>query len=290
MKTSKLLAGAAALAIAFAAAGAASAQNARSKAEDEAVPGVEWDKKRLERLERNLRKFERALNQNNEAGTPTLIEPDPEVVALQAVVDGLTRRIDDLEATNQRQNGSLDEKTAEVSALRRLAAEQRAQLDELRTRVAEVESKLAAQEQAAAQAEAIGEATSGDPAKDFQSAMQLMLDGEYAGAGTAFEAFVERFPDAAQAPEAWYRLGETRYLREDFTGAATAYASALKGWPKAKWAPEATLKLGAALNSLKRDTQACAALKEFDRRYAPGSAAALRGRATALKTRAKCAA
>lgn len=285
MSMSKLLAGAAALALTFAAAAPVAARQA-----DPAATGIAWDKKRLERLERNLRKFERALNQNNEAGTPTLIEPDPEVVALTARVEDMVRRLDDLEGANQRQNAAIDEKTAEIAALRRQLAQASGQIDALNTRLAESESKLAAQEQAAAQAQVIGETTAGDPAADFQAAMQLMLDGEYAGAGTAFEAFVQRWPDAPQVAEANYRLGETRYLREDFTGAAAAYATALQGWPKAKWAPEATLKLAAALSGLKRDTQACGALKEFDRRYAAGSPTALRGRVSALKTRAKCAA
>jgi tol-pal system protein YbgF len=284
MNTFKLLAAAAALALILASGAPAVARQA-----DPAATGVAWDKKRLERLERNLRRVERALNQNNAAGTPTLIEPDPEVVALTARVEDLARRLEDLEGANQRQNAALDERSAEITALRRQLTQAAGQIDVLTTRLAESESKLAAQEEAAAQSQAIGETTAGDPAADFQAAMQLMLDGEYAGAGAAFEAFVQRWPDAPQAAEANYRLGETRYLREDFAGAAAAYATALQGWPRARWASEATLKLAAALNGLKRDTHACGALKEFDRRYAAGSPTALRGRAAALKTRAKCA-
>ena len=49
------------------------------------------DKKRLERLERNVRRLERAVGQYNENGEPLIIQPDPETVALQGQVDGVGR-------------------------------------------------------------------------------------------------------------------------------------------------------------------------------------------------------
>src|SRR5690606_21118322 len=49
------------------------------------APAIEWNERRLERLERNVRKLEHALTQRNAAGAPaSLLEPDPEVVALMS--------------------------------------------------------------------------------------------------------------------------------------------------------------------------------------------------------------
>ena len=38
---------------------------------------IEWDKRRLDQLDRNVRRLERALTQRNAAGQPVLVEPEP---------------------------------------------------------------------------------------------------------------------------------------------------------------------------------------------------------------------
>ena len=38
---------------------------------------TQWDNRRLEQLDRNVRRLERALTQRNAAGQPVLVEPDP---------------------------------------------------------------------------------------------------------------------------------------------------------------------------------------------------------------------
>ncbi|MFN3538172.1 MAG: hypothetical protein ACK4Y4_12060, partial [Brevundimonas sp.] len=47
---------------------------------------VEWTPRRLDQLDRNVRRLERAVTQRNAAGVPVIIETDPEVVILQGVV------------------------------------------------------------------------------------------------------------------------------------------------------------------------------------------------------------
>lgn len=68
---------------------------------------IQWDKRRLDQLDRNVRRLERAVTQRNAAGQPVLVEPDPEVVALQGRVDLMNRRLQDLEATVLRVNGDI---------------------------------------------------------------------------------------------------------------------------------------------------------------------------------------
>jgi hypothetical protein len=41
------------------------------------MEAVQWDKRRLDQLDRNVRRLERALTQRNAAGQPVLVEPDP---------------------------------------------------------------------------------------------------------------------------------------------------------------------------------------------------------------------
>jgi TolA-binding protein len=237
-------------------------------------PGIEWDKKRLERLERNVRRLERAIGQFNENGEPLIIQPDPETVALQGQVEVLSRRVSDLEETLRRVNGQLEQNQFDFERSQRALSD----------RIATLESRLGAAEEALA----VPTSATGDSKADFDAAMQMMMAGEYAAAARAWEAYVQVWPQAPETAEAWYRLGETRYIGSDGAGAAAAYATALKGWPRTRWAPDATAKLAASLADLGRNREACAAVGEFDRRYASAAAAAVKARAASTRTKAQC--
>lgn len=243
---------------------------------------IEWDKRRLDRLDRNVRRLERALTQRNAAGDPVLLEPDPEVIALEGRVAILDRRLEDLEATVQRVNADLERLTFALDESERTNAA-------LARTLASVGDRLDALESAAAEAApAAPSSPTGDPDTDFTAAMRLMNEGDFAAARRAFETFVVTWPDADQTPEAQFRLGETRFIAEDNAGAVQAYAAALRGWPRARWAGEAVIKLATALEADGRAEQACQALGEFERRYAEGAAAALRARAAQAGVRADC--
>ena len=268
------------------------------------APGVEWDKKRLDRLERSVERLENTIaHMRPDKAPPNLVEPDPEVVALEARADELTSRIGDLESALRKINGDLDTANLELDRSHKAEAEAHAANDALAARVGALEGKIAdiekAQAAAAAAAAAppaadgstVGQmsaAPTGDSAAEFRSAMALMTNGDYAGASQAFAAFVAKWPNAADTPEAHYRLAETYYVRDDQPNSALEYAASLKDWPHAKWAPDATVKLAQAFSNLGHDKDACATLGEFDHRYAKDATASVKSRAVALKTKAKC--
>lgn len=253
-------------------------------AQSEGPPVIEWDKRRLERLERNVRKLENQLGRANRDPNqpPTIIEPDPEVLALQARVAEMSMAQRDLEDTLRRITGQLETSGFDLAEARREQLELRNEVGPLRTRIAELETRLALLEQA--------NVAVGDPQADYDAALKLMNDGAYTEASQAWEAFVEKYPEAEQTPEALYRLGESLYVRDEPALAAAAYARSLRGWPKTTWAAEATLKLATSLANIGRNNEACAAAAEFDKRYAETSSARARARSESVKTRAKCAA
>ena len=109
-------------------------------------------------------------------------------------------------------------------------------------------------------------------------------------ADRAFQTLAVTWPDAPEAREASSRLGDLRVAQNDRAGAVQAYAAALRGWPRVAWAGETTLKLADSLAATDQKTQACAALSEFNRRYAEAAAPNLRTRAGQIRTRAECAA
>lgn len=249
-----------------------------------------WDAKKLQKLDRNVRKLERTIaRMENKPNPPILIEPDPEVVALQATVDTLSRKVDEHSVTITRMTGQLEEAQHQNQT-------QQSQIDALLARVDTLTRRVDLNDAHIKDIEAVlappppPPPSTGDAQSDFERAFNMMTSNQTDDAIRAFEAFTTTWPEASQLPEAWFRLGVLRASRQDTQGAIAAYATALKGWPKASWAPEATVKLAAALVDANRPTEACQALAQFDRVYAKMATTDTKALAKSLKVRAKCAA
>lgn len=246
---------------------------------------IQWDKRRLEQLDRNVRRLERAVTQRNAAGQPVIIEPDPEVVALQGRVAMMDRRLSDLEATVQRVNGDIERLTFQLDeAVRDNAA--------LGTRLRDAEGRVRAMETAAAREAELNApipttSPTGDAARDLTAAVRLAASDPARG-DRALQTVIAAWPDTPQGREASSRLGDLRVAAGDHAGAVSAYATALQGWPTAPWAAATTLELANALNATDRKTQACTALTEFTRRYAEAASPAVRTRAGEARTRIGC--
>ncbi|MFN5210706.1 tol-pal system protein, partial [Brevundimonas sp.] len=216
---------------------------------------VEWDRRALDRLDRNVRRLERALTQRNAAGQPVLLEPDPETIALQGQTQNLDRRLSDMEATVQRVNADLERLTFAVDEARDDSAALRRRLSDAERRIGELERAAeAAREEAALSGPITANSPTGDAAQDLTAAVSLARTDARRGA-RALETVVITWPDTPQAREANLRLGDLRAAADDDAGAVQAWAAALQGWPRAAWAAEATLKLAEGLIATDRRTQ-----------------------------------
>jgi tol-pal system protein YbgF len=131
------------------------------------------------------------------------------------------------------------------------------------------------------------EAEARDPAELFAEAHGQLLDGDFDGAQSGFETFVNDNPDHAMAGEAWYWLGETFFVRSDFAEAADAYIAALRAQPNGEKAPDSLVRLAASLNGMGRQADACATLGRFAGQF-PNASAASRARARRESVRAGC--
>jgi len=250
--------------------------------------GTVWDVKKLQQLDRDVRKLERSVARvENKQTPPILIEPDPEVVALQATVDSLSRKLDDNANTVTRLTGSLEEAQHQNQLLAQQISALTARTDTLVKRADLAEAHLKDIDVALAPPPP-PPPSKGDAESDFEQAFNLLSSGQTDDAERAFTAFTTTWPESSQLPEAWFRLGQIRTMKKDSSGAVAAYATALKGWPKSSWAPEATVKLAAALSDSNRPTEACQALAQFDRVYAKMAATENRALAKDLKAKNKC--
>ena len=246
---------------------------------------IQWDKRRLEQLDRNVRRLERAVTQRNAAGQPVIIEPDPELIALQGRVGIMDRRVDDMEATLQRMNGDLERLTFQLDEAGRDNTALGARLRDAEGRIRTMEE--AAEREAELNAPISSTSPTGDATRDLTAAARLAASDPARG-DRALQTVTLAWPDTPQAREASSRLGDLRVSAGDHAGAVSAYATALQGWPTAPWAASTTLELANALNATDRKTQACTALTEFNRRYAEAASAAVRARAGEARTRIGC--
>jgi tol-pal system protein YbgF len=128
----------------------------------------------------------------------------------------------------------------------------------------------------------------GEELQAYRAARQTLDSGDYVGGASALQEYLDRYPTSPRAAEANYWLGRTLALRNMHAEAAGAYARALKGWPQASWAGDAVVRLSASLIELKRGSDACKALAEFDSRYRAKSGAALNARAKDARAQAAC--
>jgi tol-pal system protein YbgF len=247
--------------------------------------------KRLDKMEKVVRELRSIVFQGRDTGKPVIVQP----AETDAQIAALSDKLNDLQLTLTRMNGQNEVLTHDLDQARRTGDSQKARADALDQRLAALEKKIADQEATAAAAAVAPPAVAAqaaaptDPNAAFKSARQLLLDGDYGGAESAFSGYVATFPDSAKAPEARYWLGETQFVREAYGDAAGNYLGAVRGWPQTSWAPDAVLKLSRALVALKKPADACKTLDELAKRY-PKAPSAVTAKAAVTRVQAKCAA
>jgi len=131
-------------------------------------------------------------------------------------------------------------------------------------------------------------AAADDEASVYRAARKTLDSGDYVGGAQALQDYLDRYPTSPRASEANYWLGRTLAVRNMHAEAATAYARALMGWPQNSWAGDAVVRLASSLVELKRESQACGALAEFNTRYRAKATAAVRTRAKEVGGQAAC--
>ena len=243
--------------------------------------------RRLDRVEQTLREMRAILFQGRDTGQPVVVQPSGAQQQLDLMVD----RVADHEATLRRLNGQIDSLATDVAAMRRDAARDSTQMrtqvetsEQILRRLDGIERQLAARAEAAAATE---RAIATDPVAGFDAAMQLYASGQNRAASEAFRAWLAANPDASDAAEANYYLGETLYRQSSYNDAALAYIAAIRGYPTTSWAPDAMVKLAVSLIETRRNPDACGILSEFNTRY-PRANAALKAQAAQARTRARC--
>lgn len=241
------------------------------------------DARRLDRMEKVVRELRAIVFQGRDIGKPVVVQP----AETDFQVQELGRRVGDLERTLRNLNGQIESLTNEATQARRAYGDMQAQNKALQDRLAAYEQQFAPAAPPPTADPGAGPAAGPSANDTFSQSRQLMLAGEYDAAERGWQDFVARFGDNAKAPEARYWLGKTLAVRGAHNEAAASYIQSIRGWPQTSWAPDAVVELSRELHALKKTSEACAMLSEFDRRY-PKAVPAVKSRAATVRSQAKC--
>ena len=84
----------------------------------------------------------------------------------------------------------------------------------------------------------------GDEQSAYGQAFDALKRGDYVESARGFQAFLNAYPNAALAPNAWYWLGESYYVTQNYPIAQRAFEALLGQFPESGKAPDALLKKG----------------------------------------------
>lgn len=126
-----------------------------------------------------------------------------------------------------------------------------------------------------------------DPNAAFDYASRFLLDGDYQRAKSAFELYVEAFPNHARTPDAQFRLGEIHLALGENAAAADVFINHIRNYPNDPRAAEAYLKLGTAFSRLDKPSEACTVFKTMKTKF-PSAASAVVQRADIEMARIDC--
>jgi tol-pal system protein YbgF len=127
------------------------------------------------------------------------------------------------------------------------------------------------------------------PQQQYDSAMELLRAGDYAGAQGGLQLFLDLNPDHPLAANAAYWLAETYYVRKNYAAAAAAFARNYQTYGKdAPKAFDNLLKLGMSLEGLGENQKACLSYAELAKEF-PNAPAHIQQALARERARAECA-
>lgn len=110
---------------------------------------------------------------------------------------------------------------------------------------------------------------------EYNTALDLLKAGDYEQARSKFDRFVSDYPNSEFSDNAWYWLGEARYVDRIYEGAIAAFQRVIKRFPDSNKVPGAQYKLGVIYDEQGKAQQAREALQQVIQEYPDDNAAEL---------------
>lgn len=129
------------------------------------------------------------------------------------------------------------------------------------------------------------------PSEDVSQLGQIgktkLAEGDFAGAQVSLSQYLEFNPDAADAGEMSFWLGESYFVRGGYADAADAYIASMRKNPEGAKAPNAMVRLAAALRELGKSSEACQTLASFPSQF-PNASEVVKQKANVEAARTGC--
>jgi tol-pal system protein YbgF len=109
----------------------------------------------------------------------------------------------------------------------------------------------------------------------YNAAFKSLKGGDYVSSSRGFREFIEKYPNDALTPNAFYWLGESYYATTNYQVAVEAFKHLLSQYPQSEKAPDATLKLGYSQLEMKQTDAGATTLKSVLAKYPNSNAAKL---------------
>jgi tol-pal system protein YbgF len=116
---------------------------------------------------------------------------------------------------------------------------------------------------------------SGEDKTSYQTAFNLLKDGQYDRAIAAFQKFLVSYPDSSLADNAQYWLGEAYYVNKSYPEAEAAFQRVIDKYPQSRKLADALLKIGFCRYELKQWQSAREVLGQVVARFTDTPAARL---------------
>jgi len=99
--------------------------------------------------------------------------------------------------------------------------------------------------------------------KTYETALAVFQSGDYSGAASALNSFVQLYPHSIYLPNAQYSLGIAYYAQRDYKNAVATFQSLLKTSPDSPKAPDAMLNIASCYAEQKDKAQTKKMAAEF---------------------------
>lgn len=109
--------------------------------------------------------------------------------------------------------------------------------------------------------------------KAYDQALDVLKEGRYAEAATAFRDFLQKYPNSSYADNAQYWRGEVYYVTREFKSALDEFEKVVTQYPDSAKVPDAKLKMGYIRYELKEWDKARELLTQVLQGY-PGTTSA----------------
>jgi tol-pal system protein YbgF len=127
----------------------------------------------------------------------------------------------------------------------------------------------------------------GDPKQAYETAYGYLLQRDYGSAETAFNDFLQKFPNDSLSGNAQYWLGETYFVRGQYKAAAGAFLKGYQTYGQGGKAADSLLKLAMSLDRLGQKDAACSSFSELSAKF-PTAPQSVKARAQSERQRIGC--